>query len=193
MSNPRTPAEETAIFSSTVPQNRNGQLHGDFRKRLAGQGQEFILEVEFGAPPGITILFGASGAGKTTLLDCVAGLAAPDSGSIGVGDRLLFHSSQRVNVPVAQRRAGYVMQSLALFPHMTVAQNVAYGLSHLSHADRTRRVASILSAFRIAHLAERSAREISGGEGQRVALARTLVTNPEVLLLDEPLAALDAP
>ena len=145
------------------------------------------------APPGFTILFGASGAGKTTLLDCLAGLTTPDSGRISLGDRILFDSSVRVNVPTAKRRVGYVFQSLALFPHMTVERNVGYGLAHLPPAERSRRTMSLLEAFRIADLARRKARNISGGESQRVALARTLVTDPEFLLLDEPLAALDAP
>ncbi len=154
--------------------------------------REFALDVEFSVAPGFTILFGPSGAGKTTLLDCVAGLAKPESGRITVGERVLFDADQRLCLPVAKRRVGYVLQSLALFPHLTVEQNVQYGLSHLTHAERSERSLAILQAFRIAHLARRSAREISGGESQRVALARTLVTDPEVLLLDEPLAALDA-
>ena len=157
----------------------------------AARGQQFTLDVAFQAAPGFTILFGASGAGKTTLLDCIAGLRRPNSGRIAVGDRELFDSSRGIDVPVAQRRAGYVLQSLALFPHLNVEQNVSYGLSHLSQAQRTERVATILQALHIAPLAKRNTREISGGENQRVALARTLVTAPEILLLDEPLASLD--
>jgi molybdate transport system ATP-binding protein len=168
-------------------------LHSQFRKRYSMPEREFVLDVDCHAPAGFTILFGASGAGKTTLLDCVAGLATPDEGSISVGERILFDSSQRISLPLSQRRIGYVFQSLALFPHMTVAENVEYGLSHLPRAERHKRAFAILDAFRISNLAEHSAREISGGESQRAALARTLVTDPEVLLLDEPLAALDAP
>ncbi len=153
----------------------------------------FSLEVDFQAAPGFTILFGASGAGKTTLLDCVSGLASPDSGRIAIGGRIFFDSGQHTSLPVAKRRVGYVFQTLALFPHLAVQQNVEYGLAHLPRVERRERAAAILRAFRIAHLAPRSAREISGGESQRVALARTLVTDPSVLLLDEPLAALDAP
>ncbi|HZC22438.1 MAG TPA: molybdenum ABC transporter ATP-binding protein [Candidatus Binatia bacterium] len=160
------------------------------RRHIAG-AQEFTLDVAFQAHPGFTILFGASGAGKTTLLDSIAGLRKPDSGRISIGDRALFDTSRNLNVPVAQRRVGYVFQRLALFPHLTVEQNVSYGLSHLTPTQRAQKVAAILESLRIAHLAKRHTREISGGENQRVALARTLVTDPEILLLDEPLASLD--
>lgn len=183
----------TSVLSSDInPVAQDAVLRCDLRKQYSSPGQGFALDVCFEAPVGITILFGASGAGKTTVLDCVAGLAEPDSGTISVGDRTLF-DAQRINLPVAKRRVGYVLQSLALFPHMTVEQNVAYGLAHVPAVERNERVTSMLRAFRISHLAARKAREISGGESQRTALARTLVTDPEVLLLDEPLAALDAP
>ena len=173
---------------------RDGQvLAAQLRKRMAEPGHETILQVEFQAVPGFTILFGASGAGKTTLLDCVAGLATPDSGRISIGNGVVFDLSRGIDLAVAKRRVGYVLQDLALFPHLSVAQNVEYGLVHLAKTERRDRATAILSAFHIAHLARRSAREISGGESQRVALARTLVTNPAVLLLDEPLAALDTP
>lgn len=165
-------------------------LSAQFNKQLA---PDFNLEVNFEAAPGFAILFGASGAGKTTLLDCVGGLTFPDDGRITIGGRVLFDSTQRTRVPVRRRRVGYVFQTLALFPHLTVQQNVEYGLAAFSQAERKRRARAILATFRIPQLASRSAREISGGESQRVALARTLVTDPEVLLLDEPLAALDAP
>src|ERR1700730_5907696 len=167
-------------------------LEARFRKRLAAPERNFVLEAEFQGGPGFTILFGPSGAGKTTVLDCVAGLAKPDSGRIAVGDRVLFDAARSIDFPVAKRRVGYVFQSLALFPHLTVEKNVQYGLADFPQAERTTRATAILQAFRIAHLAQRYPREISGGESQRTALARTLVTDPAVLLLDEPLAALDA-
>ncbi|HWJ48209.1 MAG TPA: molybdenum ABC transporter ATP-binding protein [Candidatus Udaeobacter sp.] len=184
---------EVAVTSRSIPTPSAAFLHAKFQKRLQSRGNQFLLNVALDAPPGFTILFGASGAGKTTLLDCLAGLTTPDSGRISLGDRILFDSSVRVNVPTAKRRVGYVFQSLALFPHMTVERNVGYGLAHLPPAERSRRTMSLLEAFRIADLTRRKARDISGGESQRVALARTLVTDPEFLLLDEPLAALDAP
>jgi molybdate transport system ATP-binding protein len=167
-------------------------LRACLRKRFAAE-REFVLDAEFSVASGVTILFGASGAGKTTLLDCIAGLVEPDSGRIVTGERILFDSDERINLQVERRHVGYVFQELALFPHLTVAQNVQYGLAHLSRDERRNRTCAILNAFRIDPLAERYSRQISGGERQRVALARTLVTDPAVLLLDEPLAALDVP
>lgn len=190
MGNTRT-LESAAVKSKPIPTHSDAPpLTARFSKRF--RAQDFVLEAEFQASSGITILFGASGAGKTTLLDCVAGLQRPDSGRIAIGQAVLFDTTQGVNLPVERRRVGYVFQSLALFPHLTVQKNVEYGLAHLPSEERRNRSAAILQAFHIAHLAQRSAREISGGESQRVALARTLVTDPAVLLLDEPLAALDA-
>ena len=163
------------------------------RKSFPGErGTSFVLDVEFSAATGFTILFGASGAGKTTLLDCIAGLQTPEAGRIAVGANALFDSATRANVPPNRRAVGYLMQSVALFPHMTVAQNVQYGLDGLATSEREARCGQILEAFRISRLAGRRPREISGGERQRAALARTLVTRPRVLLLDEPLTALDA-
>jgi molybdate transport system ATP-binding protein len=184
--------DESAMAGEQTPQEKGRALEGRIRKHFFGQASEFVLDVDFEAAPGFNILFGASGAGKTTLLDCVAGLTRPDSGRIAIGQRLLFDSLQRVDFTVAKRRVGYVFQTLALFPHLTVEENVQYGLASLPKAERRKRASAILEAFRIAHISQRRACEISGGESQRAALARTLVTNPEVLLLDEPLAALDA-
>jgi molybdate transport system ATP-binding protein len=180
-----TRPESHADVAPTV--NATGaRLEAQFQKRFA----EFALDVNFSAGAGFNILFGASGAGKTTLLDCISGLTTPDSGRIALGNRVLFDAT--TSLPVEKRRVGYVFQNLALFLHLSVQKNVEYGLAHLPAAQRHERATAMLQAFRIAHLARRSAREISGGESQRVALARTLVTDPAVLLLDEPLAALDA-
>ncbi len=154
-------------------------------------GQDFDLDLALALPPGITILFGPSGAGKTTLLDCMAGLIRPDAGRIAVQEMALFDSTLGINVPSRLRRVGYVFQDLALFPHLTVQANVEYGLSHLSRAERGQRSTAIMESFRIAALRARRPGQISGGERQRVALARALVIDPAILLLDEPLAALD--
>lgn len=151
----------------------------------------FALEAAFEASAGFTMILGPSGSGKTTLLNCIAGLARPDAGRIALGARVLFDSDERIDMPVAERRLGYVFQNLALFPHLTVAQNVQYGIAKLPTEERHAQMMTMLDSFRIAHLVARKPGEISGGERQRVALARSLVTNPDALMLDEPLTALD--
>jgi molybdate transport system ATP-binding protein len=160
-------------------------------QRRAGS-PPFILDVSAEIPPGVTILFGLSGAGKSTLLDCIAGLLRPDAGRIAIDSEVLFDSETGVNLPARQRRIAYVFQSLALFPHLDVAANVSYGLPHLPASERREKVSEILEAFGVENLRARKPAEISGGEKQRVALARSLVTAPRILLLDEPLTGLDA-
>ena len=169
------------------------QLKVRIQKRFRGEtGSPFELQVELAVAAGFTILFGASGAGKTTLLDCIAGLQTPDDGAIAIGGATLFDSKSRVNLAPSRRSVAYLLQSLALFPHMTVEQNVQYGLASLKKSDRDARSGEVLESFRISSLVKRRPSEISAGERQRVALARALVTRPRVLLLDEPLTALDA-
>jgi molybdate transport system ATP-binding protein len=162
------------------------------RKARSGNTRSsFVLDVAIEIPSGITIVFGPSGAGKSTLLDCIAGLLKPDSGRIEISGEVLLDVERRINWPPTKRKIAYVFQTLALFPHMTVEQNVAYGLAHMPPPERASRVKAMLEAFRVEQLAKRKADEISGGEQQRVALARSLATSPRVLLLDEPLTALD--
>jgi molybdate transport system ATP-binding protein len=180
------------LTNAALPKSAPADPYGvsvEVRKRL---GRDFELDLAISLPPGITILFGASGAGKTTLLDCIAGLARPDAGRIAIAESTLFDGELGVNVPPQRRRVGYVFQDLALFPHLSVEANVEYGISSLNRQERTRLSAAILESFRIAHLRSRRPGQISGGERQRVALARALIIDPGILLLDEPLAALDA-
>ena len=162
------------------------------KERLSAGRFQFILDVTLDVLPGITILFGPSGAGKSTLLDCIAGLVQPDAGRITAGEHVLFDADGQIDLPPPRRCVAYVFQSLALFPHMTVEQNVAYGLANLPAPQRAARVKEALTAFHVEQLHARKPGEISGGEKQRVALARSLVTLPRVLLLDEPLTGLDA-
>ena len=161
-------------------------------RRNGAGAPPFDLDVSIAVPAGITILFGPSGAGKSTLLDCIAGLARPDAGRIVSGDEVLFDSKAGVNCPPQVRHVAYVFQTLALFPHMNAEENIAYGLDGLPRQQRAARVEEILNAFRVERLRGRKPPEISGGERQRIALARSLVTQPRVLLLDEPLTGLDA-
>jgi len=184
-------ANHTVETKPDYPDPKN-QLVAKVQKRFSRDKRSFALDVEFEAPSGITILFGPSGAGKSTLLDCLAGLTRPDSGRIAVGEWIVFDGSLPVNMPVPRRRIAYVFQDLALFPHLSVEENIRYGLRQFTRREQQQLCASILQAFRIAHLQGRRPVEISGGERQRVALARALVTDPLVLLLDEPMAALDA-
>ena len=148
-------------------------------------GPNFELDLEFVAPPGVTILFGPSGSGKTTLLRLIAGVVTPDEGEISLDNRVFFDSAQRISMPIQQRRIGYVFQNSALFPHMTAAQNVAYGCAPGQSPQ------ALMELFKIDRAADRYPKELSGGESQRVALARALASEPDLMLLDEPLSALD--
>jgi molybdate transport system ATP-binding protein len=163
-------------------------LSARIRARLS---PAFTLDVHLVAQPGMTMIFGASGSGKTTLLRCLAGLRRPDTGEIVIGDRALFRAADGLDTPARHRNVGYVFQHLALFPHMTAAQNIEYGLADHDDAARRKRTRAIAESLHIAHLLDRRPDAISGGERQRVALARSLVTDPQLLLLDEPLSALD--
>jgi molybdate transport system ATP-binding protein len=161
-------------------------------ERSQRQSPKFVLDVSLDFSTGPTIIFGPSGAGKSTLLDCVAGLLTPRKGKITVGSETLFDAGANIDVRPEHRNIGYVFQTLALFPHMSVLQNVTYGLSSLPPEQQNDRASEIISAFHIDALRSRKPRELSGGEQQRVALARSLVTQPRVLLLDEPMTGLDA-
>lgn len=168
-------------------------LSVQIRKQFPANGATpFILDVHATFAPGFTVLFGPSGAGKSTLLDCIAGLLQPDSGEMRLGKDVLFDSARRISLSPQRRQLAYVFQSLALFPHLSVEQNILYGLTKLAVAEQRRRLETIAAAFHIGNLLQRRPAELSGGEKQRVAVARALVTRPRILLLDEPLTGLDA-
>jgi molybdate transport system ATP-binding protein len=148
---------------------------------------DFTLDVDQALDARITALFGPSGAGKTSVLDAVAGLRTPSRGVIAVGDRALFSSDRRIDLPPHERHVGYVPQDVALFPHMDVRQNVSYG----RRAGQRLELEPVAAMLEVRPLLDRRVTQLSGGERQRVALARALMSSPELLLLDEPLAAVD--
>ena len=157
------------------------------KKRLKG----FTLDVEWETGSGLAVLFGYSGAGKSMSLQLIAGLTAPDEGYVKAGESVLFDSAAGIHVPPHKRPFGYVFQDCALFPHMTVKGNIAYGLK--GRDAKEERVREMLDTLGIAAFANKFPSELSGGQRQRVALARALAGRPEILLLDEPFSALDNP
>jgi molybdate ABC transporter permease protein len=181
------PVNTTPIALAKRADETHGKLEAQLQRRL----ENFALHVELVAEQGAVGLLGPSGAGKSITLRMLAGVAKPDSGRVVLNRRVLYDSASGVHVPAAQRKIGVVFQDYALFPHMTVAENVAFSLRSLASAEREVRVEALLQSLKIAELRHRLPREISGGERQRVALARCLAMEPDALLFDEPFAALD--
>jgi molybdate transport system ATP-binding protein len=158
-------------------------------KQLCGSEGEFKLNVQFNISQGeFVALYGDSGAGKTTLMRCLAGLDMPDEGNIKVNEKTWFDFSERVNMPIQQRHVGFMFQDYALFPNMTVRQNLAFALAK---SQPKHRIAELLDMMEIGELQHQKPAQLSGGQKQRVALARTLAQAPQLMLLDEPFAALD--
>ena len=153
----------------------------------------FQLDVAFELDRRFTALFGPSGAGKTTVLSIVAGLVAPQYGRVRLGDRTLFDSDRRLSLPVHERSIGMVYQDALLFPHLTVEGNLRYGQRCRAGRRRAIEFHRVVEVLDIAGLLQRYPRNLSGGEKQRVALGRALLSGPELLLMDEPLVSLDAP
>jgi molybdate transport system ATP-binding protein len=175
--------------SSTAPSAPAPRLSVQVRHTLA----RFVLDVAFDIGAGITALVGPSGSGKTLTLRAIAGLLHPEVGRIALNGRLLLDTAAGHEIPARDRAIGYVFQQYALFPHLTVGENVGYGLWQLARAEREARVHGLLGQVGLEQFADRRPRTLSGGQQQRVALARALAPQPAALLLDEPLAALDAP
>ncbi len=161
--------------------------------RVALHTRSFALDVAFAVEPGVTVLFGPSGSGKSRTLACIAGIVRPGGGRITLGGDVWFDASRAIERPIHERRVAYVFQTLALFPHMTGLENVAYGIARdIPKAERKAHANEMLARMRVAHLGTRKPQTFSGGEAQRVALARAFAMKPRVLLLDEPFSALDS-
>jgi len=153
---------------------------------------DFTIDVKIETGSGITSLFGRSGAGKSTIVAMIAGLIKPDEGQIRIGDKVLFDSTQGIDITPERRGVGYVFQDARLFPHMSVAQNLRYGLNRLDAGKRGETFQRVVALLGLETLLNRRPGKLSGGEQQRVAIGRALLSNPRVLLMDEPLASLDA-
>ena len=164
-------------------------------RQLRSGRREFVLDVAFESDADITVLFGPSGAGKTLTLQAIAGLLRPERGTIRLHDRILFDAATRIDVAARRRGVGFVFQDYALFPHLSVARNVAFARRRgwLNPRGADDGVAELLRAFALDGCAHALPAQLSGGQRQRVALARALAAEPGLLLLDEPFAALDAP
>ena len=152
----------------------------------------FKLDVAFSVDQEILAILGPSGSGKTMTLQCISGLIRPDEGYVNLNGKVLLDTSNKINLPARLRKVGFVFQNYALFPHLTVNQNIAYGIRHLDSNEINDRVAELLEKMNIPKLGERFPRQLSAGQQQRVAVARALAPEPEVLLLDEPFSALDS-
>ncbi|MCU4423265.1 ATP-binding cassette domain-containing protein [Acinetobacter sp. WU_MDCI_Abxb74] len=153
---------------------------------------QFLIEPNFQSDALVIGLFGASGSGKTSILHAIAGLNTPRSGLIKIQGQTWFDSDQKINLSTQKRHVGLVFQDAQLFPHKTVKQNLLFGLKHLAQQERHFEADYIIELLKLEHLLERMPIKLSGGEKQRVALGRALLYSPKLLLLDEPLSALDA-
>ncbi|MEG3926813.1 MULTISPECIES: molybdate ABC transporter permease subunit [unclassified Microcoleus] len=176
-----------STFTTKPQQQPKSGLCLNIFKPLSG----FALDVGFDIGPEVLGILGASGSGKSMTLRCIAGLETPSSGKIAVNGKVLFDSAQGINIPSKDRRIGFLFQNYALFPHLSVAQNIAFGLQHLSESEQKLRVKEQLISVQMSGLENRYPHELSGGQQQRVALARAIAPSPELLLLDEPFSALD--
>lgn len=163
------------------------KLYINIIKNLPG----FKLDVEISSQKEIIGVLGASGSGKSMLLNCIAGLVKPDEGKVIINGKTLFDSAKKINLPPRERKVGFLFQNYALFPHLNIRQNIAFGLDGLEAKEKNDRVDALMKKFRLKDMENKYPTQISGGQQQRVALARALIVDPEILLLDEPFSALD--
>ncbi|WP_198306607.1 ATP-binding cassette domain-containing protein [Dehalobacterium formicoaceticum] len=166
--------------------------------RIKKKLDHFTIDLEYSFEKGVLVVQGESGSGKTTLLNCISDLKNPDQGRISLGDLVVFDDTLEINIPTRLRNLGYLFQNFALFPHMSVHQNIIYGIKNSPEYKNKKSRAELLSysehimkTLGIHHLKKKLPNNISGGEKQRVALTRAIVTKPKLLLLDEPFSALD--
>ncbi|MBQ3285982.1 MAG: ATP-binding cassette domain-containing protein [Ruminococcus sp.] len=162
-------------------------LYVNIEKKL----DRYTLKAAFECDHNTLALFGASGAGKSMTLKCIAGIEKPDKGVIQLNGKTLFDSEKKINLPPQKRHVGYLFQDYALFPNMTVSGNITAGLRKLPKAERETKLRELINRFHLDGLEDRKPDTLSGGEKQRVALARIFASSPEVLLLDEPFSSLD--
>lgn len=163
------------------------EFYVDIKKKLPG----FKLELKLASGQERIAILGASGSGKSMLLNSIAGLVRPDSGKVVINGKTLFDAEKKINLPPKDRKVGFLFQNYALFPHMTIAENITFALGHLSAGEKNKRAAELLEKFRLQGMEKRYPSQVSGGQQQRVALARALAVEPDILLLDEPFSALD--
>ncbi|HWR24716.1 MAG TPA: ABC transporter ATP-binding protein [Methanosarcina sp.] len=175
----------------TVEVDIEKKFYGRKHVKRKEKNPSFSMHCSFDAGSDFVVLFGCSGSGKTTALRCIAGLETPDAGTIKINNTLYFDSRKKVNLPPQKRKIGYMFQENALFPHMNVRQNIEFGLKGMSCTEKNNRVNEMLDLAGIEELEFAYPDELSGGQKQKVALARALAPNPEVLLLDEPFSSLD--
>jgi len=170
-------------------------IQAKIRKKYAGgpDSAGFSLDLDFHAAAGVTVLFGSSGAGKTLTLDSIAGFVRPDEGRILLDDQILFDGAAGVHLAPRSRQCGYVFQNYALFPHMTLRQNLEFAVERAPRLGRHRKVTEMLEKFHLTDVAGRHPYQLSGGQKQRCSIARALIGAPRILLLDEPGRGLDAP
>jgi molybdate transport system ATP-binding protein len=171
------------------------QLEIDIEKRLRSREREFQLALRFSSDADVNVLFGPSGAGKTVTLHAIAGLLRPDRGEVRIGSEVWFNSVQNIDLATRHRNVGFVFQDYALFPHLSVMENVAFARRRGRRQDNgtANDIKKLITEFELDGLAHAFPAQLSGGQRQRVALARALAARPRLLLLDEPFAALDAP